>query len=127
MEQLNICKSCGPDNVTSLLLKECANSISSPLCTLFNKQLRSGCFPKMWKVANLVLVFKSGDKEMVENYRGISLLCIISKVLEKCLFSCVFPFSLFPALTLPSTRQLCQRTFMCYKSSQIYICLCQST
>ena len=92
MEQLNICKSCGPDNVTSRLLKEYANSISSPLCTLFNKQLGSGCFPKMWKVAYLVPVFKSGDKEMVENYRGISLLCIISKVLEKCVFSCVFPF-----------------------------------
>ena len=92
LEQLNICKSYGPDNVTSQLLKECANSISSPLCTLFNKQLSSGCFPKMWKVAYLVPVFKSGDKEMVENYRGISLLCIISKVLEKCTFSCVFPF-----------------------------------
>ena len=93
LDQLNICKSCGPDNVTSRLLKECANSISSPLCTLFNKQLGSGCFPKMWKVANLVPVFKSGDKEMVENYRGISLLCIISKVLEKCVFHVFFPSS----------------------------------
>ena len=52
LEQLNICKSCGPDNVTSRLSKECANSISSPLCTLFNKQLGSGCFPKMWKMAS---------------------------------------------------------------------------
>ena len=92
LEQLNICKSCGPDNVTPRLLKECANSISSPLCTLFNKQLGSGSFPKMWKVANLLPVFKFDDKEMVENYRGISLLCIISNVFEKCVFSCVFPF-----------------------------------
>lgn len=92
LEQLNICKSCRPDNVTSRLLKECANLISSPLCTLFNKQLQSGCFRKMWKMPNLVPVFNSGDKEMVENYRGISLLCIISKVLEKYVFSCVFPF-----------------------------------
>ena len=58
-----------------------------PLCTLFNKQLDSGCFP-----ANLVPVFKSDDREIVENYRGISLLCIISKILEKCVFSYVFPF-----------------------------------
>lgn len=35
---------------------------------------------------------KSDDKEIVENYRGISLLCIISKILEKCVFSYVFPF-----------------------------------
>ena len=46
-------------------------------------------------MANLVPVFKSGDKEMVENYRGISLLCIISKVLEKCVFFVCF--SLLPA------------------------------
>ena len=50
-------------------------------------------FPiKVWKVTNLVPVFKSEDREMVENYRGISLLCIISKVLEICVFSYVFPF-----------------------------------
>ena len=36
--------------------------------------------------------FKSGDKEMVENYTEISLLSVISKVLEKCVLSCVFPF-----------------------------------
>ena len=67
LEQLNINKSCGPDNETSRLLKECASPISSLLCTLFNKQLGSGCFAKVWKVANLVQVFKSGDKEMVQN------------------------------------------------------------
>ena len=36
--------------------------------------------------------FSSPTIEMVENYRGISLLCIISKVLEKCVFLYVFPF-----------------------------------
>lgn len=70
----------------------CSKSLSIPLYTLFNKQLDSGCFPKVWKTANLVPVFKSDDRELVENYRGISLLCIISKILEKCVFSYVFSF-----------------------------------
>ena len=78
--------------ISPRLLKECVNSISSPLCTLFNKQLGSGCFPKLWKVANLDPVFKSDDKEIVDNYRGISLLSVVSKVLQKCIFSRVFPF-----------------------------------
>ena len=92
LDQLNTAKSCGLDEITSRLLKEFSKSFSIPLCTLFNKQLDSGCFPKVWKAANLVPVFKSDDREMVENYRGISLLCIISRVLEKFVFSNVFPF-----------------------------------
>ena len=91
LDQLNTTKSCGPDEITPRLLKECSKSLSIPLCTLFNKQLDSGCFPKVWKVANLVPVFKSDDREVVQNYRGISLLCIISKVLEKCVFYMFFP------------------------------------
>ena len=42
----------GPDNVTSRLLRECANPITSPLSTSFNKGHGGGCFPKMCKVAN---------------------------------------------------------------------------
>ena len=89
---MKVGKSCGPDMISLRLLKECVNSISSPLCTLFNKQLGSGCFPKLWNVANLDPVFKSDDKEIVDNYRGISLLSVVSKVLQKCIFSRVFPF-----------------------------------
>ena len=104
LDQLNTTKSCGPDEITPCLLKECSKSLSIPLCTLFNKQLDSGCFPKVWKVANLVPVFKSDDREMVQNYRGISLPCIISKVLEKCVLIC---FSLLPTANLPPARRLC--------------------
>ena len=50
------------------------------------------CFPKLWKVTNLVSVFKPDDKEIVDNYRTISLLSVVSRVLEKCIFSRVFPF-----------------------------------
>ena len=91
LDQLNTTKSWGADEITPRLLKECSKSLSIPLCTLFNKQLDSGCFPKVWKVANLVPVFKSDDREMAQNYRGISFLCIIWKVLEKWVFSYVFP------------------------------------
>ena len=82
LDQLNTAKSCGLDEITSRLLKECSKSFSIPLCTLFNKQLDSGCFPKVWKAANLVPVFKSDDREMVKSCRAISLLCIISKSLK---------------------------------------------
>ena len=43
--------------------------------------------PFDWKLANVVPVYKKGDQEFVENYRPISLLSLISKVLERCVFN----------------------------------------
>ena len=91
LDQLNTAKSRGLDEITSRLLKKCSKSLYIPLCTLFNKQLDSGCFPKVWKAANLVPVSKSDDREMVKSCRAISLLCIISKSLKN-VFSYVYPF-----------------------------------
>lgn len=93
LKQLKVGKSCRPDMISPRLLKECINSISSPLRTLFNKQLvlliaSQNCE----KVAKLVTVFKCDDKEIVQNYRGIFLLIVVSKVFEKCIFSPVFLF-----------------------------------
>ena len=56
------------------------------LCKLLNKSLSLGTLPEDWKLANVVPAFKKGDKEHCENYRPISLLSIISKVLEPCVF-----------------------------------------
>ena len=45
-----------------------------------------GCIPEDWKLANIVPVFKKDNKEKGENYRPISLLSAVSKVMERCLF-----------------------------------------
>jgi hypothetical protein len=43
-----------------------------------------GVVPDDWKLANIVPMYKKTEKDQVENYRPISLLSIISKVLERC-------------------------------------------
>ena len=58
--------------------------ISPSICALFNKSLRAGMVPDEWKLANIVPVYKKGDREHVENYRPISLLSLVSKVFERC-------------------------------------------
>ena len=92
LEQVKVGKTWGPDMISPRLLKECVNSISSPSCTFFitNHLVVVSCFPKLWKVTNLIPSLMI--KEIVDNYRGISLLSVVSKVLEKCIFSRVFPF-----------------------------------
>ena len=80
-------KAQGPHNIPVRLLKETASEIAPSLRALFNKSLRVGAFPTEWKLANVVPVHKLGEKSHVENYRPISLLSIISKVLERCVFN----------------------------------------
>jgi hypothetical protein len=83
LRNLDATKTCGPDGIPARILKECSCSIAPSLCELFNLSLRVGRLPVEWKAANLTPVHKKGLKEPAENYRPISLLPIIAKVLER--------------------------------------------
>ena len=85
LKQLDINKATGSGRIPVRLLKETAEQISPSLIMLFNKSLRLGIFPGDWKLANIVPIFKKGKRDFVENYRPISLLPVISKVLERCI------------------------------------------
>ncbi|XP_028399956.1 uncharacterized protein LOC114523279 [Dendronephthya gigantea] len=87
LHKLDTNKAHGPDGIPARLLKECADEIAPSLCSLFNLSLQTGYLPLQWKLAHVVPVHKKGSKEMISNYRPISLLCIVSKVLERCVFS----------------------------------------
>ena len=78
-------KSPGPDGTLSLLLKNLAPQISISITFILNKSLSDGFFQSKWKDCNLKLtpVFNSDQKDAVSNYRGIALLLIVSKVLER--------------------------------------------
>jgi len=91
LASLDISKAVGPDNISPLVLKKCADILAPSLTRLFNKSLSLGQVPTDWKDANVIPVHKKGDKELVSNYRPISLLSIASKVMERCLYNAVFP------------------------------------
>ena len=77
-------KSPGPDNIPGLILKPCSTVIAPSLCSQFNHSLKTGTLPTEWKSANVTPVHKKNKKEPASNYRPISLLPLISKVLERC-------------------------------------------
>ena len=79
---LQCCKSPGPDGLPPVALKETAAEISVPLSIIFSKSLQSGQLPDCWKIANVVPIYKSGSRHVTNNYRPISLTCVIGKVLE---------------------------------------------
>ena len=69
------------------MLKVCGVSICKPLETIFRTCLIHGKFPEEWKKANVVPVFKKGDKQCVKNYRSVSLLPSSSKIFERVTYN----------------------------------------
>ena len=76
-------KATGLDNLPSALLKDCADAIAGPLSHLINLSLKTGTVPLIWKKARITPLHKSGSTTTPENYRPISVLPILSKILEK--------------------------------------------
>jgi hypothetical protein len=79
---LDVKKAAGPDNIPPILLRKSATALTYPLFLIFNKSLSSGQFPEIWKIAHVTPIFKSGSTFNVKNYRPISKLSVVSKVLE---------------------------------------------
>ena len=67
------------------MVKICDDSNSKPLKLIFQSCLKSSKFLSEWKKANVIRIHKKGDKQILKNYRPISLLPITGKSLEMLL------------------------------------------
>ena len=84
--------SSGYDNLSNRLLKQLADSILEPLTTIFNQSLNEGVFPQGMKEADVIPLFKAKEHYLVTNYRPISLLLTVSKLLEKIVYIRTYRF-----------------------------------
>jgi len=80
-------KANGPDDISVNMIKLSGNALCAPLKLIFNNILTTGIFPKQWKRANVTPVHKKENKQVINNYRPISLLPIFAKVFEKIIFN----------------------------------------
>ena len=92
IDRLPAKNSSGYDNISNKLLKNIKYSIICPLLHIFNLSLRQGIFPDAMKVSEIIPLFKKGQKDLMVNYRPISLLITLSKILEKCMYSRIYKF-----------------------------------
>ena len=92
LQSLDVSKATGPDGIGPRLLKEAAPSIYKSLTKLFKLSLQKKRFPSEWKLANVTPIYKKGNESLCNNYRPISLLSCVGKVMEKIVFKHVFNF-----------------------------------
>jgi len=84
--------STGYDGISMKLLKQIIFSIAPPLEYIINLSLLNGTCPNLLKIAKVIPIHKKDDKTEITNYRPISLLPSVSKILEKIVYKRLISF-----------------------------------
>jgi uncharacterized protein YejL (UPF0352 family) len=58
LKNVEVSKACGHDGIGNMILKICADSITSPLCKIINESFSQGVFPLLWKIVNVLPLFE---------------------------------------------------------------------
>ena len=90
LSNLKIHKASGPDRIPASLLKNLATTLVPSLTMIFKASLLQSAIPLQWKIANIVPIFKKGNRSNPGNYRPVFLTCICSKLLEHIVYSHIF-------------------------------------
>lgn len=85
-------KAHGCDNISMAMLKLCPGEIAIPLSLILQQCIETGRFPDSWKLANVQPIHKKNNRQIISNYRPISLLPLCGKILEKIIFDQVYIF-----------------------------------
>ena len=85
-------KACGIDGISAEIMKCSLPVISRPLVYIFNLSIDEGKFPNCLKFARFFPLFKTGCKSCLDNYRSISILPVVSKLLERIIYDRIYDF-----------------------------------
>ena len=80
IKKLNTNKSCAEDNIINEIFIHCKTLLLPHLCKLFNTVYTSGFFPASWAKGCIVPVFKKGECDDPNNYRGITIVSCLGKL-----------------------------------------------
>ena len=92
LKKVKASKAPGLDKISSKLLKAAGDSIIESLMYLFNLLLNTGIFPDDMKLAKVTPIYKSGERTNCGNYRPISIISVVAKILEKTIYNQIFDF-----------------------------------
>ena len=109
LSSLNPCKSTGIDKIPAKIIRISAPIIANSLTRIFNTAIYSETVPPEWKLARVIPLHKNGPRNMLNNYRPISILPIVSKVFEKVLYGQLYDY--FVVNNLLSQNQFGFRQF----------------
>ena len=83
LKGLNPSKAAGIDNLSGKFLKDGAHVLAQPISQLCNLSIKLNSFPRSCKIAKVKPLFEKGSQADPQNYRPISLLPLLSKIIER--------------------------------------------
>ena len=92
MKLLKNNKAIGPQSIPTKLFKTFTKTLSEPLANFINLSFIKGVFPNVLKTAQILPTFKKGGKTEMNNYRPISIISNVSKILEKLMYKRLYEF-----------------------------------
>ena len=92
IHKINPNKATGPDDISGQMSLLCYESVILPLQIIFTNIFSTSIYPDMWKLANVAPILKKGNKQLIKNYRPISLLPVCEKILEKIIFDNLYTY-----------------------------------
>ncbi len=106
-------KATGLDGVSAKLLQLLSPVLSKTITRLLIFSIATGTFPSTWNIGKVLPIYKSGNKSERNNFRPISVLCNLSKILEKHIHESLYTF-----LINHSVLYLAQSGFLAFHSCQ---------
>ena len=92
MSSLRVDKATGLDGISARLLKKACPEIVPSLTHIINLSIRCGCFPDEWKISKVLPLYKEDINSDPNNYRPISILPVVSKIIEKVIFKQLYEY-----------------------------------
>ena len=92
LENLEVNKATGLDNLPSKFLKLAANILAPSLTFMFNQSISSDIVPTEWKLARVTPIFKKGARQDVNNYRPISIIPAVAKIFERIIYNQLYEY-----------------------------------
>ena len=83
---------CGWDSISAVVLRLSSQFILQPLSYICNLSLTEGIFSDQLKLANVIPLYKADDPMLFNHYRPVSLLCVLSTIFEKVMYSRLLDF-----------------------------------
>jgi hypothetical protein len=96
------------------MLKIAPEKIAEPLQIIFNKSLRQGKYPSSWKIAHVIAILKKkGDASLPSNYRPISLISCVGKIMERVIYKNVYNYLVRKREQFSSLKDTCLVVTIC--------------